>query len=91
MTMKAHATSRAVSKIRRGRHEGLGLKEGDLVEVTKRRNNINIKPAKPFDPEDTLTAEEERMVAKGFGQLRRGEYVNWDRLKEGMCREIAVV
>jgi hypothetical protein len=61
------------------------------VEVTQRRNSINIKPAKPLDPEETLTAEEERIVAKGFRQLRRGGYVNWDRLKEGMCREIAIV
>jgi AbrB family looped-hinge helix DNA binding protein len=67
MTLKAHRASRAVSKIQPGRqivipkeiYDGLGWKEGDLAEVTQRRNCISIKSAKPLDPDDTLTAEEE--------------------------------
>ncbi len=61
--------------------EALGLQQGDFVEVTNRRNRIMIKPKKLVDPEDTLTPKEERIVAKGFRQIKRGEYVTWDQLK----------
>ena len=30
---------------------------------------------------ETLTPEEERIVAKGLKQLRQGEYLTWDQLK----------
>ena len=32
-------------------------------------------------PSFGLAPEEERIVAKGFRQLRRGQYVTWDQLK----------
>lgn len=34
-------------------------------------------PKKPIDLEDTLTPEEEKLVAKGMRQLRRGQFVTW--------------
>jgi AbrB family looped-hinge helix DNA binding protein len=59
----------------------LGLKEGEFVEVTRRKDYIIIKPKRLVDPEDTLTPEEEELVEKGFEQLKRGDYVTWEELK----------
>lgn len=61
--------------------DALGLKEGDFVEVTLKKNHIVIAPKRLVDPEDTLTPEEEKIVDKGFAQLKRGEYVTWEELK----------
>jgi len=61
--------------------DGLGLKEGDCVEITRSKSHIVIKPRKTDDANDILTLEEEKVVEKGFGQLKRGEYVNWDKIK----------
>ena len=63
-----------------------GLREGDFVEVTWRKGRILIKPKKLVDPEDTLTPQEEKIVAKGFRQLKRGDYVTWDQLKHELDR-----
>ena len=54
---------------------------GDFVEVTLRENQIVITPKRPVDPEDTLIPEEEKLVEKGFAQLKRGEYITWEELK----------
>jgi hypothetical protein len=40
-----------------------------------------IKPKKIDDPDDTLTSEEERIVEKGFDQLRRGKFISLDKLR----------
>jgi len=61
--------------------EELGLQEGDFVEVNQEGNTIVIKPKKLIDPEDVLTPEEEEIVARGFEQLKKGEYVTWEELK----------
>ena len=60
----------------------LNLREGDFVEVTHSRDRIVIKPKKLVDPEETLTPEEEALVDKGFRQLKRGEYLSWEDLKD---------
>ena len=67
--------------IPKGICDRLGLREGDFVELAERHDRIIIKPKKLVDPEDTLTPEEERTVAKGFRQLKRGEYITWNQLK----------
>ena len=61
----------------------LGLYEGDSVEVTKNKDRIVIKPIKRVrNPRlETLTPEEERVVAKGLKQLREGDSLTWDQLK----------
>lgn len=61
--------------------EELGLQEGDFVEVKAKKGAVVIKPKKLVDPEDTLTPEEEKIVAKGFRQLKRGQYAPWGKLK----------
>lgn len=60
--------------------DDLGLKEGDYLEITRSKNRIVIKPKK-IDQDDILTPEEEKFVEKGFEQLKRGECVNWEELK----------
>ncbi len=60
----------------------LGLKEGDFVEVSRRGENIVIKPKRLVDVEDTLSPEEEKLVDQGFRQLKRGESVLWEELKD---------
>ncbi len=60
----------------------LGLKEGDFVEVSRKGENIVIKPKRLVDVEDTLSPEEEKLVDEGFKQLKRGESVLWKELKD---------
>jgi AbrB family looped-hinge helix DNA binding protein len=59
----------------------LGLKEGDFVEVSRKGEDIVIKPKRLVDVEDTLSPEEEKLVDQGFKQLKRGEFVLWKELK----------
>ena len=66
--------------------EVTGLREGDFVEVTGRNGRIVIRPKKLVDLEDTLTPEEEKIVAKGFRQLKRGEFISWEQLKRELDR-----
>lgn len=61
--------------------DDLGLKEGDFVEVTRNKDEVVVKPKRLVDRDDSLTPEEEKIVAKGFEQLRRGEYMAWEKLK----------
>lgn len=60
----------------------LGLKEGDFVEVSRKGENIVIKPKRLVDVEDTLSPEEEKLVDQGFMQLKRGDSVLWKELKD---------
>lgn len=63
--------------------EELGLKEGDFVEIElKEEGVIVLKPKKLVDLDDLLTPEEEELVAKGFQQIEKGEYVPWEELKQ---------
>ena len=64
--------------------EKLGLEEGDLIDVRQNRGAVVIRPRKPLDSEDTFTPEEERVISKGFRQLRQGESVGWEDLKQSM-------
>jgi AbrB family looped-hinge helix DNA binding protein len=66
----------------------LGLRRGDFVEVTRSSDHVVIKPKKLVglaptkNPlEVSLTLDEEKAVARGFKQLKRGEHVKWDELR----------
>lgn len=61
--------------------EDLGLQEGDSFEITYTQKHIILKPTKTIEPEDTLTPEEEISVEKGFNQLKQGDYIDWEKLK----------
>ena len=60
----------------------LGLHEGDFVEVTSTEGLVIIKPKKLVDADDVLTREEEKVVRKGEAQLKKGEHVAWDDVKQ---------
>lgn len=62
--------------------EDLGLEEGDLMDVRQNRGAVIISPRKRLDSEDTFTPEEERVISKGIRQLRQGESVDWEDLKD---------
>lgn len=62
----------------------LGLEEGEYVEVSRSKNHIVIKPKKLVDADDVLSPEEEEIVKKGIEQIRRGEHVSWEELKNEM-------
>jgi AbrB family looped-hinge helix DNA binding protein len=47
----------------------LGLKEGDYVEIIRSKNHIIIKPKKI------------KIVEKGIEQLKHGECMNWEDLR----------
>jgi len=94
MTVRARTTNRrrevrAVSRLGQRRQvvipksicNELGIRQGDFVEVTRRKDQVVIRLKKLVDPEDTLTPDEEKAVERGFRQLKRGEYVDWEALK----------
>jgi len=94
MTIRATTTNRrreirTVSRLGQRRQvvipEGicneLGIHQGDFVEVTRRKDHVVIKPKKLVDPEDTPTSDEGKAVERGFRQHKRGEYVDWEALK----------
>jgi AbrB family looped-hinge helix DNA binding protein len=60
----------------------LGLREGDLVEVTRTRNGALIRPKKLIDPDDVLTPEEARSVRQGVAQAKRGQTRPWRQIKD---------
>lgn len=61
--------------------EALNLVEGDFVEFEQKRNELILRSKKLVDPEEMLTPEEEKKVARGFEQFKRGEYVSWEKVK----------
>jgi AbrB family looped-hinge helix DNA binding protein len=61
--------------------DDVGLREGDFVEVVRLENAVLIKPKKLVDPEDTLTPEEEKIVEKGFEDLKQGKSIPWSKAK----------
>ena len=46
---------------------------------------VVIRPRKPLDSEDTFTPEEEKVISKGFRELRQGESVAWEDLKHELA------
>ena len=62
----------------------IGLKAGDFLEVIRKEGDIIIKLKKLVDMEDTLTQEEEKLVAEGFEQLKNGDFISWEQLKNDL-------
>ena len=80
----------AVVKIRTNRQitipkrifDELGLREGDFVQISVEGSRIVIAPKRLVDLEDVLSPEEEELVARGFEELKRGDYVSWAELRD---------
>ena len=51
------------------------------MEVSCDGTNIVIKAKCLVDLEDTLTSEGEKLVEKGFRELKEGRYIAWEELK----------
>jgi AbrB family looped-hinge helix DNA binding protein len=62
--------------------EELGLQEGDFVEVTSTEGKVIIKPKKLVDADDVLTPAEAKVVHHGEVQLKKGQHVPWNELKQ---------
>jgi len=65
----------------------MGLREGDPIEIRAGKKQIVIRARKervrnPAPEYETLTPAEEKSVLEGIKQLRRGDYVTWDQLKD---------
>ena len=60
----------------------LGINEGDFVEVTQARGAVVIKPKRLVDADDILTPEEEAIVREGEEQIKRGQVLDWEEVKE---------
>ena len=62
--------------------DDLGLKEGDYVDVSLQGSVIVIRPKRLVDLDDALSPEEEKLVEKGFRELRQGKSAAWSALKD---------
>ena len=52
------------------------------------RGTMVLMPKEPIDAEDVLTPEEEKIVLEGMRQIRRGQYVTWEKLKQDLDRRV---
>ena len=64
--------------------EAVGIQEGDFVEVKRANGSVVIRPKKLVDAEDVLSPTDERKVARGVKQLKRGQSITWKRLKRDL-------
>ena len=64
--------------------DDLGLGAGDFVEVTRAGGTVVIKPKRLVDREENLTAAEEKVVAQGLKELKRGQSVPWPKVKRDL-------
>lgn len=61
--------------------ENLNLREGDFIAIFQTKKGLILEPKKLVNAEEVLTPAEEKKVAQGFRQLKRGEYETWDKIK----------
>jgi AbrB family looped-hinge helix DNA binding protein len=66
--------------------EALKLQAGDLVAFAEHKDGVLIKPARPNDPDDVLSAEESALVKKAEHEMRQGKYVTLDQLRHELDR-----
>jgi len=64
--------------------DDIGLTTGDFVEVSRAGGAVVIKPKRLVDREDMLTPAEEKVVARGFKELKRGQSTPWPRARRGL-------
>jgi len=59
----------------------IGQRRQIVIPKKIKGNEMIIKPKTVVDSVDILTPEEEKMVNRGFRQLKQGRYADWKRLK----------
>ena len=64
--------------------DALGLKEGDLVEVTSVGGRVSMKPRKLVAADDTLTLAESAQVRHALRQARAGKTRPWNDVKRDL-------
>ena len=93
-TIQAERTARtsALSRIGQRREvvipkrvfDALALAEGDLMEVTAENGRVAMKPTKPVDTDDTLTAGDARKVRHAMKQMTSGKTRPWSKVKHDL-------
>ncbi|MEM4721815.1 MAG: AbrB/MazE/SpoVT family DNA-binding domain-containing protein [Candidatus Methanomethylicaceae archaeon] len=62
--------------------KALGLREGQLVEITRKDGVVVIKPTDAMDPDDVFTPADKASLRRGLAQLQRGESIPWEDVKK---------
>lgn len=60
----------------------LGLREGDFIQIAIEGSRIVLVPKRLVDLDECLSPEEEKLVAQGFEELKRGQFVTWNDLRD---------
>lgn len=61
--------------------DSIGMKEGNLVEINQWEGRVLIQPKTVVDTEETLSLAEEKLLERGFRELKRGQSETWQKLK----------
>jgi AbrB family looped-hinge helix DNA binding protein len=64
--------------------DALALAEGDFTEVTAENSRVAMKPRKPADAGDTLTAADAKKVRHAMEQLAAGKTRPWSKVKHDL-------
>jgi len=64
----------------------LHMREGDFVAISQKGNCVLVTPKVLVDSDDTLTAEEARLVRSGEAQLKLGKSKSWCDVKHALAR-----
>jgi AbrB family looped-hinge helix DNA binding protein len=94
MEIRNPTKSAAVSRIGQRRQvvipkqvfETLKLQEGDFVEVTAERGNLQMRPKRLVDIDEVLTPGEAAKVRRGEAELRSGKSKSWRTVKHELGR-----
>lgn len=61
--------------------DAMGLKKGDVMEVTAKAGSVFMKPQKSVDAFNTLAPAEGKKVRQGLKEARKGQTRPWSQIK----------
>ena len=61
--------------------DSIGLKEGNFVEINQWEGRVLIKPKAVVDSDEIFSRAEEKLIERGFQELKQGQYTTWQKLK----------
>ena len=64
--------------------DALALAEGDFMEVTAENGRVAMKPKKPVDRGDALTAADAKKVRHAMQQITAGKTRPWAKVKHDL-------